>query len=103
MAGRGFLKARLAQLAAQQSSEEQPKPEQPPPSGELSKSEEQPKAEEVTKSQDDNILNVQIPVVGDQFLISGQQQIIGGRRVIITIIMNYFIDNFVSIKSATEV
>jgi len=75
MAGRGFLKSHLAQLASQKSSEDTSKPE------ELTKSEEQPKFENPTSSQEDIIPNVPTPVISDEALIPGRQPIVGGRRV----------------------
>lgn len=62
MAGRGFLKSRLAKLAAKES-------------------EESPNTAE-SKTGDESIQKVQIPVVSTETLIAGQQQAVRGRRVI---------------------
>lgn len=94
MTGRGFLKSRMAQLASQKQSEEQPVSEKPlistvpddlTKSEEQLKSDEQLKLEEQPKSQDHGVSSVQIPLISDEALVAGRQQVVRGRRVIIII------------------
>lgn len=62
MAGRGFLKNRLAQIAKES--------DDPPPN-----------PVDLPKTPDENIQQVLIPVVSTEALVAGQQQAVRGRRV----------------------
>lgn len=81
MAGRGFLKSRLAQINAQ-NSEEQPKPETPQILEKHPNLEERPNLEESSKSSESCVPTVSAPIANIPALIGGQPQF-RGRRVII--------------------
>lgn len=84
MAGRGFLKSRLAQITSKE-------PEKSPKPMELPKPVEPPKLEESIKPSAQSlpypdVPKIPIPVISTQTLVAGNQQVVRGRRVIFLII-----------------
>lgn len=80
MSGRGFLKTRLAQVAASKEPEDPPKPHQPP------KPEEPPKLAALPIPYT-GISEVPVAAISSQTLIAGNQQVARGRRVIIVVLL----------------
>ncbi|KAL4105103.1 hypothetical protein QTP88_020376 [Uroleucon formosanum] len=76
MSGRGFLKTRLAQVAASKEPEDPPKPHQPP------KPEEPPKLAALPIPYT-GISEVPVAAISSQTLIAGNQQVARGRRAML--------------------
>jgi len=90
MAGRGFLKSRLAQVTSKEP-KESPKPVELPKSVESPNPVEPPKPEESLKPSAQSlpyidVPKIPIPAISTQTIVAGNQQVVRGRRVIFLII-----------------